>query len=55
MVTYVNSFILQDDLIKKMMEKIEETREKQIELGFGLCRIGNSHILHPLSLVELSY
>ena len=47
MVTTVNSFILSDDLVKKMRHKIEETREKKIELGFGLCRIGRSNIIRP--------
>lgn len=47
MVTIVNSFILSDDLIKKMKDKIGETREKKIELGFGLCRIGKSNIIKP--------
>src|SRR3990167_1040786 len=45
MVTIVNSFILSDDLVKKMKCKIEETKEKKIELGFGLCRIGKSNII----------
>lgn len=47
MVTIVNSFILPDDLVKKMKGKIEETKEKKIELGFGLCRIGKSNIIRP--------
>lgn len=45
MVTMLNSFILPDDLVKKMKYKIEETKEKKIELGFGLCRIGRSNII----------
>lgn len=47
MVTIVNSFILSDDIVNKMKGKIEETREKQIELGFGLCHIGKSNIIMP--------
>ena len=39
MVTKLNSYILSDNIIDKMKTKIEETREKKIELGFGLCRI----------------
>ena len=45
MVTIVNSFILPDDIVKKMKDKIGETKEKKIELGFGLCRIGKSNII----------
>lgn len=47
MVTLINSFIISDDLAKKMRDKIEETKEKKIELGFGLCRIGRSNIIKP--------
>lgn len=42
MATTLNSYVLPDHIIKKMREKIEESREKKIELGFGLCRL--SHV-----------
>lgn len=33
----LNSFILSDNIIEKMKDKIEETRSKKIETGFSLC------------------
>ena len=33
----VNSFILPDDIIKNMKDKIKETKKLKIELGFALC------------------
>lgn len=33
----LNSFILSDNIIEKMKDKIEETRLKKIETGFSLC------------------
>lgn len=38
MVTMLNSFILPEDIVQKMKDKIAETRDKEIELGFSLCR-----------------
>lgn len=34
---HVNSFILPDDIIKNMKDKIKETKKSKIELGFALC------------------
>lgn len=34
----VNSFILPDDVIKDMKNKIKYTRKQKIELGFALCK-----------------
>ena len=35
----LNSYSLPEDVVTKMRLKIEETRQKKIELGFGLCRM----------------
>lgn len=35
----LNSYSLPEDVVEKMRLKIEETRQKKIELGFGLCRM----------------
>lgn len=47
MVTMLNSFIIPNDTVNNMKTKIEETKEKKIELGFGLCKIGRSNIIRP--------
>ena len=39
MVIKLNSYVLPEDVIIKMKLKIEETKQKNIELGFGLCRM----------------
>lgn len=41
MVAEFNSFILSDQIIEKMRNKMKETREKRKELGFGLCKSYN--------------
>ncbi len=33
----VNSFVLPDDIIKNMKDKIKETKKSKIEFGFALC------------------
>lgn len=38
MVVKLNSYLLPNILIDKMKTKIEETKNKKIELGFDLCR-----------------
>ena len=47
MVIKLNSYILPENIVDKMKTKIEETREKKIELGFGLCRMRNTNIIRP--------
>ena len=39
MVIKLNSYVLPEDVVEKMRAKIIETKEKNIELGFGLCRL----------------
>lgn len=39
MVIKLNSYALPEDVVTKMRLKIEETKQKNIELGFGLCRM----------------
>jgi hypothetical protein len=39
MVTKLNSYVLPENVVEKMRAKIIETKEKNIELGFGLCRL----------------
>ena len=41
----VNSFMLSDNIIKEMKEKIKETRNKKIELGFSLCTEKDSNVV----------
>lgn len=41
----LNSFILPDNVIKKMVDKLEESRRKKIELGSSLCKPPNSNFL----------
>lgn len=43
----LNSYSLPEDVIDKMRLKIEETRQKNIELGFGLCRMKYVNTLKP--------
>ncbi len=47
MITKLNSYALQEDVVEKMKLKIEETRQKKIELGFGLCSMKFVNILKP--------
>lgn len=42
---YLNSFIITDDIIKKMEEILKESRTKEIELGFSLCKRYDNNIL----------
>lgn len=42
---YLNSFIIPDDIIKKMDETLKESRTKEIELGFSLCKRTDNNIL----------
>lgn len=37
----INLFILPDDIIKDMRNKIKETRKIKVELGFSLCNSNN--------------
>ena len=41
----LNSFILPDNVIQKMEDKIRESRLKEIELGFSLCKRPDSDTL----------
>lgn len=41
----VNSFILPDDIIKEMKDKIKDTKKRKIELGFSLCTERDSNVL----------
>jgi len=41
----INSFILLDDLIKEMKDKIKETRKIKIEVGFALCKNPTKNII----------
>lgn len=43
----LNSYSLPEDVVEKMRLKIEETRQKKIELGFGLCRMKYVNTLKP--------
>lgn len=47
MVIKLNSYALPEDVVTKMMIKIEETKQKKIELGFGLCRMKYVNTLKP--------
>lgn len=44
MVTMANSFVIPDEVVNMMRKKVEETKEKSVELGFGLCRLPNNVI-----------
>lgn len=39
----VNSFIIPDDIIKDMKDKIKETRKLKTEVGFALCTDKNNY------------
>ena len=43
----LNSYALPDEVVEKMMRKIEETKQKNVELGFGLCRMKFVNTLKP--------
>lgn len=43
----LNSYSLPEDVVEKMILKIAETRQKNIELGFGLCRMKFVNTLKP--------
>lgn len=45
MVTKLNSYVLPENVIEKMRAKIIETKERNIELGFGLCRLKFINVL----------
>jgi hypothetical protein len=47
MVIKLNSYALPEDVVTKMMLKIEETKQRNIELGFGLCRMKYVNTLKP--------
>jgi len=48
MSTKLNSFILPDNVIQKMKRKVEDSRIKDIEVGFNLCtENGNLHDENP--------
>ena len=47
MVIKLNSYNLPEEVVTKMRLKIEETRQKKIELGFGLCRMKYVNTLKP--------
>lgn len=40
---HINSFVLPDNVIKNMKDKITETKKAKIELGFSLCSHKDSH------------
>lgn len=41
----LNSYMLPEPVIEKMINKIQETKEKRLEVGFGLCRLKNTNII----------
>ncbi len=41
----INSFILPNNIISNMKDKIKETKKSKIELGFSLCIEKNSNII----------
>ncbi len=45
MLIRLNSYLLTEPVIEKMRAKIQETKEKKLEVGFGLCRLGKSNII----------
>lgn len=45
MLIRLNSYLLTEPVIEKMRVKIQETKEKKLEVGFGLCRLGKSNII----------
>ena len=61
MITKLNSYALPEDVVTKMRLKIEETKQKKIELGFGLCRMkfvntlksGNECLGDKCSIVQM--
>ncbi len=43
----LKSYSLSEDTVSKMILKIEETKQKKIELGFGLCHMKHINTLKP--------
>lgn len=41
----LNSFVLPDNVIKDMKDKIKETKKARVELGFALCKDKDSNII----------
>lgn len=41
----LNSFVLPDDIIRNMKDKIKETKKVKVELGFALCKDKDSNII----------
>ena len=55
MSTKLNSFILPDSVIQKMKRNVEDSRTKDIEVGFNLCaENGNLHDENPCVGTECS-
>lgn len=53
MPTRLNSFMLPDSVIQKMKRKVEDSRIKDIEVGFNLCtENGNLHDENPCTGTE---
>ncbi len=42
---YLNSLVIPDDIIKEMEKTLKESRKRQIELGFALCKMLDNDIL----------
>lgn len=43
--TNLNSFIVPDDIVRKMKDKIRESQFKMVETGFSLCKEKDGNIL----------
>jgi hypothetical protein len=41
----IDKFVVPDDIIRKMNEKIKESRSKKVEVGFALCTEKNKNVL----------
>lgn len=41
----INSFILSDDVMKNMKEKIKQTKKLGVELGFSLCKDRRTNLI----------
>lgn len=49
MLRNINSFVLSNNIIKKMKDKIGESKKKRLELGFNLCTKGETKELQDAS------
>ncbi len=41
----LNSYVITDDIIRNMKDKIKETRKAKVELGFALCKDKDNNII----------